>query len=100
MHNLSNVILLINKDHARYQRTNLHLIILSITDDYDDITLGIETSRRPIQTDDTRTTSTSNSVRLQPRTVTNVDHLHLFVRIDVGSLQQILVNRDTADIIE
>jgi hypothetical protein len=94
------VILFINKDHMRYQRTDFLLIILAITDDNDDITFRVKAGGCPIQTDNTGTTSASNRVRLQARTVRDVDHLHLFVWIDVGGLQQVLINRDTADVME
>src|SRR5450759_3912313 len=93
-------ILFIDKDHVRYQRTDLRFVVLSVTDDNDNITLGIEASRCTVQTDDTGTTSTSNSIRFQPRTIADVDYLYLFVGIDIGSVQQVLVNRDTANVIE
>ena len=50
------VILFINKDHARYQRTDFQFVILTITNDNDDITFRIEVGGCPIQTDNAGTT--------------------------------------------
>src|SRR5450755_4646563 len=97
---LSNVIIGIHKNDMRLQRTNFLLVVLPITDNNNDITLGGQTSGSSIQADDTRTASTSDSIGFQASSIIDIDHLHLFIRIDVGGVQQILINGDTADVVE
>src|SRR5437016_466029 len=65
MLDLGNVIVCINEDNVWYERADFQLVVLSIADDNDDITLGVKASGGAVQADDTRATSTGNGVRLQ-----------------------------------
>src|SRR6202521_2748338 len=44
--------------------------------------------------------SSGDGVRLQARAIIDVDHLHFFVGIDVGGLQQIGIDGDAANIVQ
>ena len=76
------------------------LVVLTITDDDNDVALRIQTSGCPIETDNSGATSTSNGVCFQAGAVADIDHLYYFIGIDIGSFQQIEVDGDAADIVQ
>src|SRR5258708_7462550 len=90
----------VNKHQVGFQRADLLFVILCVANDNYDIAFGSMSSGGSVEADDAGTTSACNSVGFQPCPVIDIDHLDFFVSINVGGIQQILVDSNAANIVK
>src|ERR1019366_3354800 len=74
--------------------------IICIANDNHEIARSIQTSCRAIQANYAGTACASDGISLQADSIINIDDLHFFIRVDIGGVQQILIDGDTSDVVE